>query len=93
MTSDPEVRESRMVVLRRDDTGKATVWCDPEIADIVNALNGGALSTVASCSGHGHRPGCIALADGRELFIARDYEEARELERLFPFDINGEPNG
>jgi hypothetical protein len=84
-------REDKIVVLRRDDKGTATVWCDPEISDLVDALNNGQLATVASCSGHGQRPGVISLLDGRELIIAKDYQEARMIERLIPIDINGEP--
>ena len=68
----PEVsemtREDRMVILRRDETGRITVWCDPEIADIVSALNNGGVPTVASCSGHG-QDGIISLIDGRELVV------------------------
>ena len=66
------------------------VWCDPEIAPLVKALNKGGVATVASCSGHGHRPGNIILADGRELFIAADWDEARLIDQAFPVDINGE---
>lgn len=75
-----ESRESRMVTLRRKPDGTPAVWCDPEIADLVSALNAGGVPTVASCSGHGERPGNIALADGRELIIAKDYAEARAIE-------------
>src|SRR5690606_39841374 len=71
-------RESQMVVIERDASGKPTVWCDPEIADLVRALNAGGIRTVASCSGHGHRPGNIALADGRELI--RSEEHTSELQ-------------
>lgn len=86
-------RESEMATLRRDEDGKSTVWCDPEIADLVDALNSGSLATVASCSGHGHRPGRITLKDGRELFIAKDFEEADLIDRNLPFpDINGNPS-
>lgn len=85
-----ESRESRMVVLERDEDGTPTVWCDPEIADLVSALNKAGIRTVASCSGHGHRPGNIMLADGRELVIARDFDEARKIDAMFP-GINGEP--
>lgn len=74
-------RESQMVVLRRDGKGTPTVWCDPEIADLVDALNCGSLSTLASCSGHGEKPGIISLKDGRELLILPDYESARMAER------------
>lgn len=66
------------------------VEVDVEIADLVFALNRAGFETVASCSGHGHRPGCIALRDGRELIIARDYEEARKINALFPLNINGQ---
>ena len=62
-------REERMVVLQRGHDGIPTVWCDPEIADIVGALNSGGVKTVASCSGHGEKPGGIALADGRQLLL------------------------
>ncbi len=83
-------RESQMVVIDRDETGWPSIWCDPEIADIVRALNKGGVKTVASCSGHGFRPGNIALADGRELIVARDFTEARKIGKMFPVDINGE---
>lgn len=75
-----ESRESRMVTLRRKPDGTPSVWCDPEIADLVSALNAGGVPTVASCSGHGERPGITSLADGRELIIARHYAEARAIE-------------
>jgi hypothetical protein len=71
-----------MVTLRRDQIGRPTVWCDPEIADLVSALNGGGVSTVASCSGHGNTHGNIALRDGRELIIAADFETARKYDAL-----------
>ena len=75
-------RESQMVVLELNKHGIPTIWCDPEIADLVLALNNAGIQTVASCSGHGERPGNIALSDGRELIIARNWEEGREIERL-----------
>lgn len=81
-------REDQMVVLERDGTGKPTIWCDPEIVDLVSALNAAGLATVASCSGHGHRPGFIALADGRWLLVATDPERLA-IDAVFP-DINGE---
>jgi hypothetical protein len=46
----------------------------------VAALNAAGIETVASCSGHGSRLGNIALRDGRELIIARDFAEARRIE-------------
>lgn len=63
---------------------------DEEIAQLVQTLNDAGFATVASCSGHGHRPGNIALADGRELVIARSWEEARLIDRIFPVDISGQ---
>lgn len=83
-------REELMVVIERDANGKPTVWCDPEIVGLVRALNAGGIRTVASCSGHGHRPGSIALADGRELIIAPDYETARKVDALIGVDVNGD---
>lgn len=85
----PGSREAAMVVIRHDEDGKPTVWCDPEIADLVRALNGGGVATVASCSGHGHRPGNIMLADGRVLVVCKDADEARKVASHFP-GINGE---
>lgn len=67
----------------------APIEVDAEIAPLVRALNEAGLETVASCSGHGHRPGNIALRDGREIIIARDFAEARKIDALFPLDING----
>ncbi len=81
-----------MVVIERDADGTPTVWCDPEIADLVVALNKAGVRTVASCSGHEHRPGSIALADGRWLTIASDRETHRRIESMFPVDINGNPH-
>lgn len=69
--------------------GGRPVEVDIEIAPIVAALNAAGVETVASCSGHGNRPGNIALRDGREIIIARNYAEARRIDRLFP-NINGE---
>lgn len=81
-STDSPTRESQMVVIGCDKAGVPTVWCDPEIADLVTALNLGDIPTIASCSGHGERNGNIALRDGRELIIANDYEDARRIERL-----------
>lgn len=88
-----ESRESRMVTLRRNPDGTPSVWCDPEIADLVSALNAGGVPTVASCSGHGERPGNIALADGRELIIAKDYAEARAIEAALGLRVRTVPEG
>jgi len=72
--ADEMSREERMIVLQRDSDGTPTVWCDPEIADIVCALNSGGVKTVASCSGHGVKPGGVALADGRQLLLLESLE-------------------
>lgn len=79
--ADDDSPEDRMVVLRRHPDGTPSVWCDPEIADIVQALNAGGVPTVASCSGHGNHPGNIALTDGRELIIADEQRKIDEHSR------------
>ncbi|RUR69035.1 hypothetical protein EJP67_18415 [Variovorax guangxiensis] len=89
LAAEPE-REAKMVVLERDDAGTPTVWCDPEIADVVSALNAASLRTAASCSGHGHLPGWVSLQDGREILIARSAEERDRMMGIFGVDINGE---
>ena len=66
----------------RDKVKKVDV--DSCIVPIVKALNDAGIVTVASCCGHGKRPGDIALADGRELIIASDYETARKVDEAFP---------
>jgi hypothetical protein len=67
---DHEHREAAMVTIARDESGTPTVWCDPCLAPLIQALNNGGLPTVASCCGHGHRPGTVALRDGRHLLVA-----------------------
>lgn len=57
---------------------------DSCIAGLVKALNDSGIITVASCCGHYKRPGQIALADGREIFICPDFETARKIDKLFP---------
>lgn len=57
---------------------------DSCIVDIVRALNDAGIITVASCCGHGKRPGNIALLDGREIIIAPDYETGRLIDSIFP---------
>ena len=76
-------REAAMVVLGPG------VWCDPCLAPLVKALNVGHLPTVASCCGHGERPGKVALADGRELFILADFGSARALDDHFAMAEDG----
>lgn len=70
----------------------ATKGIDACIAPIVKALNDAGAATVASCCGHGHRPGNIALADGREIIIAPDFETGRRIDKLFPLTSYGEVN-
>lgn len=57
---------------------------DSCIAPIVRALNDAGVTTVASCCGHGKRPGNIALSDGREIVIVPDYETGRRVDSIFP---------
>lgn len=54
-------REAQMVVIERGPDGTPTVWCDPEIADLVRALNAGGIRTVASCSGHSKPPLAMSM--------------------------------
>lgn len=82
-------REAAMVVVRKDDTGKPTVWCDPCIAPIVRALNDAGMPTTWSCCGHGNRPGMIGLQDGRQVMILPDLAAAHRAEAVFTVDING----
>ena len=74
-SAEPDSREAQMVVIKRGADGVPTVWCDPEIVDIVRALNDGGLPTVASCSGHGEKFGGIALSDGRQLMVIPSLDE------------------
>jgi hypothetical protein len=77
-------REEAMTVIRRNDNGEPTVWCDPCLAPLVEALQ--PIGTIASCCGHGKQPGSVVLADGRELMILPDFESARRAERLVEGD-------
>jgi len=63
---------------------------DSCLAPLVELLNTNGMPTVASCCGHGWRPGNIALRDGRELMIARHYWEARYIDACLPIDIHGQ---
>lgn len=60
------------------------VGVDSCIAPLVLALNSSGFFTLASCCGHGNRPGSIVLQDGRELIIMPDIETARKIDHLFP---------
>jgi hypothetical protein len=50
------------------------------VSHIVAALNAGGVRTVASCCGPGKQHGNIALEDGRELLVVRDFATARQVE-------------
>jgi hypothetical protein len=78
-----------MIVVSRKIDGTPDVWCDPEIADLVAALNAAGLRTVASCSGHGHCPGRISMQDGREIILPRPGDLER-IEAMFAVDVNGD---
>lgn len=60
----------------RGHLGKAR-GIDACIAPLVEALNKAGMPTVASCCGHGRRAGNVVLEDGREILIARNYDEGR----------------
>lgn len=68
-----EAREAAMTVLDEK------TWCDPCLVPLIKALNDGGIRTVASCCGHGHRPGNVMLADGRVLLVLPDTEWDRWL--------------
>jgi hypothetical protein len=57
---------------------------DSCIYEFVKMLNDNGYKTIASCCGHGKAPADIALVDGREIIIARDFDEARKINELFP---------
>lgn len=84
-------REEQMVVVARDESGKPTIWCDPEVVWLVKLLNDGGVPTVASCSGHGYQPPTVALSDGRVLVVLDDLDALARVNVVFGFDINGEP--
>lgn len=65
---------------------------DACICDLIQVLNDNGFKTVASCCGHGHRPGSVIFKDGRELLIMPSYEASRKLDHLWP-DIHGEQRG
>jgi len=72
-----------------NDCNKINNGIDECIKPLVKSLNDCGIETVASCCGHGNRPGNIALKDGREIIICPDFDTAREIEKHFP-DIHGE---
>ncbi|MCK5606503.1 hypothetical protein KAR91_31665 [Candidatus Pacearchaeota archaeon] len=68
------------------------VCIDSCIVTLVKVLNGGGFKTVASCCGHGNRPGSIIFSDGTELAIFPNWESARKIDRLFS-NIHGRKEG
>ena len=79
---DPLGNERHMVLLRRDNDGNPTVWCDPGIEDLVDSLNNKNVQTVASCSGHMDGPGGIILADGRCLVVLENLQQFNKVYAL-----------
>jgi len=69
---------------------KLRLWpVDACIADIVQALNAGGVTTLGACCGHGRGAGVIDLADGRVLVItshaaAHDGSALRQLPHAQP---------
>ena len=51
------------------------------ISHIVAALNASGIETLASCCGHGHVFGHVALEDGKELFVIPDFNTSRKVEK------------
>lgn len=73
-------REAAMVVVQEG------IWCDPCLEPLIRALNDGGLPTVASCCGHGHYSGWVALTDGRYLSLHADagaHHRLADLEHTF----------
>lgn len=92
--SDTPVRV--LVPAHLSHTGEArwkTAMIDHCISKFVETLNAVGMHTAASCCGHGYRPGNIALHDGREFLIAKDFDEARRVEKAFPLTSYGEKVG
>jgi len=62
---------------------RTVAYIDACLAPIVKALNDCGAPTVACCCGHGRGLGNIMLDDGREIFIAPDYDTARATNAAF----------
>jgi len=70
-------------MLITDKSGnKKLIDVDNCIFGLVKALNDNGFHTKACCCGHGAHSGNIALMDGRELIIAKDYETARKFDNM-----------
>jgi len=57
---------------------------DPCLVPIITVLNEGGIETIASCCGHGRRPGSIILKDERELIICRNRKIAKNITNNCP---------
>ncbi|MPZ13776.1 MAG: hypothetical protein GEU73_05030 [Chloroflexi bacterium] len=79
------------VTVKHPEKGLCRFDVDTCIAPLVEALFAAGIPAVASCCGHGHRPGNIALEDGREIVIAPDFDTARRIDDLFLVTSYGEP--
>ncbi len=75
-----------------DKCNEINAGIDKCIQPIIRALNEVGMTTVASCCGHGNRPGTIMLKDGREILILPDFESGRKVDKLFN-DIHGNQLG
>lgn len=79
------------------------VHCDPCLAPIVKALdesdlptvpsrhNPDGIRTIGSCCGHGKQPANVALADGRQVFVA-DPEWAEAIWAAIASKRDGSPS-
>lgn len=73
------------VKLAHTTKGKKThAKVDRCIASIIQMFNDAGYQTVASCCGHGVRPGVISLENGTELILCYSYEQTRMIEKLYP---------
>ena len=70
---------------------RKTVGIDSCIFPIVKALNDAGIATLASCCGHGKRPGIISLADGRELSVLPDRETWEKVESFYTKELGCGP--
>ena len=53
------------------------------LVDLVKTLCNAGFTTIASCCGHGKRPGNIVLKDGREIIICPNWQTARTIDKIF----------
>lgn len=72
---DHDNREQAMTVIRRDDSGTPTIWCDPCLAPLIESLNDAGLATIASCCGHGEYNGWVMFRDGRTVEVHATHDE------------------